>query len=407
MDLEQVKKLRAIAASHSRYAASTVKVMGLDEIKDHYGDDWPEIKQRVFKHAQYAIDRTLGKADVSIRVKEEGFFFMFANPDPKYSEAQSQKLAEAIRERLFGVDSAIASRLDTAIRSFTFDRESLGSVIQDPSTLFSTDPVHSDEAEKETASTPHLVAQPEARTLFCPVWDVEKGVVIEFMAQPSVAVKCTGYYRNSFGSAGTVQARKAALEADIETINVAAVELGRLIASNSRMIVTACIAASSFCTLPFTTAITSAIRAIPEDYRRLLRCIVYENRLGSHAEDVESAARSLKSLCRTISLCTTIDDMEMMRARELGFHSIGLDLNSYRHIPERAIMPKLEIFAKSARKAKLDFFVSGVHSRSLSSFVVCSGAASMSGDVVGPQAEGTSVGVKYETFDLYETLLSG
>ncbi|MCB9958427.1 MAG: hypothetical protein H6843_07495 [Rhodospirillaceae bacterium] len=409
----QAARLKAIAAGQEVLSGGAVRLVGISGLQAHYKDTWDAVKEEVFRHAQIAVESVVSGADIVVRVGDHGFLLIFADPDPTRAEDAAGAASDAILHRLFGADANLASMVDTAVRTFTIDKSNLPSLIADTSEpLKSGHGWSKDSGEAKAFHGAGLADRPDHRDLpdaappairFHPVWNTAKSVVMDFVAKPQLDRRAA-LWGPMFGAAETPTERQDALALDLRTLAAVEDELRRLALSESRMLVTACICASSFSSMKLSSQITGAIGKIPKSLRRCLQCVIYETRIGAGAADVDMAARSLAPLCRSTSLATVVKERRFLQARSIGLKAIGVDLSPYGHVPEPAIMARLKTLLESAHSAGLRAFVYGLNSRSLASFAACSGAENLCGDVIGPATSTIPAAIRFEPHHLYDSL---
>lgn len=400
------RQLRSIVSGHTELSAGTVRLIGLADVRAHFKNDWPEVKDRVFRQAQIAIDKTLGEHDISIRVGDEGFLFIFADPDPAHAEVVTNAAASSVRKRLFGESTHIASHVSTQVRNFVIEENGLTSMLADSENIFGP---HDEPCPTQNASGDHgqdrrdidwRSAKQHNGTEFWPIWDARKNVVINFLAKPRID-KCRTNQRFQFGAADTSEERQLALKTDLQTVQSVKAQLRLLEERKSRLLISACISASSFSTQSLSTEITAAIRSVPAIHRDLLEFVIYETRTGVAAKDVEVAAQCLQRLCRSVRLTTCLREEKFERAKTIGVKMIGFDLSFYDQIGEQAVMEKLTVASKRLSSSGLALFLDGVNTKSLASFATCTGALYVSGATVGSSVEEIPAAFRFMPPEIY------
>ncbi len=390
---EDVVRLKAIASDSEAIGAGTVTMVGLDRAKAKLGNRWDDVKERVFFHADIALRKTLGENDVFIRMDNGGFILVFANPDPAYGERMAAKAADAIMQRLFGEEVTIAMRIQTRPQAFTLDQAGLSSMLADGRSMFADGDLQ--DADEDASNID---------VMFEPVWHIAKRAVIEYVARPYDQMAYATLDKQ-FGSSETPVERRTACNWDVATLEAVHEEFKQASSENRRVMISACLNASTLSTFQTRVELLKTLTAIPSSFRRYLDCVIYETRIGAGAADVESAAQALGPHCRRISLATMINDKEIHRAAACGLSSVGIDLLPFRNVPERHVMQRLLSLASATKEAGLEFFVYGATTKSLSSFLTCCGAARIGGPSLGPCAPNTSAALRFEPKHLYSDLM--
>ena len=260
----QATRLKAIAAGQEALAGGAVRLLGLAGLKTHYKDNWEAVRDEVFRHAQIAVESALSGDDIVVRVGEHGFLLIFADADPARAEDKANAASDAVKLRLFGADTLLASQVHTAVRAFTIDKATLPSLIADTSSpLMPGEGWAKDEAEAVARDAgqldhPDLHGGGPPPILFQPVWNIAKNVVMDFLAKPWLERRAA-IWGPLFGAAETPSERQDALTLDLRTIAAAEAELRRLALDDSRMLISASICASSFSSMKLSSQITNAI----------------------------------------------------------------------------------------------------------------------------------------------------
>src|SRR5689334_11055777 len=87
---DAISRLRAIARSRENVDVAQLQFVGLDRIRQAYGDRWPSHQNRIQDAAETYLRKRLGEADVMIR-GEGGFLVVMggaAGPEAHAAAAQ-------------------------------------------------------------------------------------------------------------------------------------------------------------------------------------------------------------------------------------------------------------------------------------------------------------------------------
>ncbi|MBM3573055.1 MAG: hypothetical protein FJX52_11995 [Alphaproteobacteria bacterium] len=82
--------------------AGNVQLIGLDDIKRHFGETWPSIRDAAHKAAEDIIRSHLTALDMFAPIKDESYILLFGELDRAGAEAKAKQIAAEITRRLCG-----------------------------------------------------------------------------------------------------------------------------------------------------------------------------------------------------------------------------------------------------------------------------------------------------------------
>ena len=82
--------------------ASSLQIIGLDEVKKEYAERWEKIEKRVDQAVEAFFTKKLGKQDMFIRMAKNRFALLFANTSYEEGLERASKLSGELLQLLFG-----------------------------------------------------------------------------------------------------------------------------------------------------------------------------------------------------------------------------------------------------------------------------------------------------------------
>jgi len=86
--------------------ASKVQLIGLDQIKESFGEKWPRVVARADRIAERCITRSLGDRDIMTRVQNLSFLVLFADVPQEEARLRCRITANEIGKQLIGENGA-------------------------------------------------------------------------------------------------------------------------------------------------------------------------------------------------------------------------------------------------------------------------------------------------------------
>ncbi len=102
-------RIRALVEAAPYLEVAQFRFIGLDDIRQRYGDRWPARQARVQMVAREFISRRLRRGDVVVG-GADGFLVIFADPDSDAARAASDAIAEALNTFFLGEEFGEALR---------------------------------------------------------------------------------------------------------------------------------------------------------------------------------------------------------------------------------------------------------------------------------------------------------
>ena len=97
------EKLVSMAGSKEGHVtAGRMQFIGLDVIRDEFGDRWPALETRIFDIAEKTIARRIDNVDVFRRDESNNYVICFAQLDEAEASFKADRIANEIREKILG-----------------------------------------------------------------------------------------------------------------------------------------------------------------------------------------------------------------------------------------------------------------------------------------------------------------
>ena len=96
------KKIRDTLKSDGHVVAGTVQMLVLDKLRQHFGDGWDEVAEKIHIIISNTIERALGSRDAYIRFQGQTYVIVFAGLKSDMAAMKAALIAEEITRRIFG-----------------------------------------------------------------------------------------------------------------------------------------------------------------------------------------------------------------------------------------------------------------------------------------------------------------
>lgn len=118
--LQLAVRLRSISRDDGSIDAAQVRVIGLDEIREAAGRNWPRMRERVRNGSMEILSRYTGSEDVIVPAGD-GFLVILAPGAPGNNQERCNKMREALLSFYLGEEALNSLRATVTARSLTTD----------------------------------------------------------------------------------------------------------------------------------------------------------------------------------------------------------------------------------------------------------------------------------------------
>lgn len=112
MDRDIADRLRPILKGRDRIDIGQFRLLGLAEVRETAGADWPRVKRKVFAAGTQLIENALGAADAVLPCGD-GFLVLLAEPDARKAE-RLEAIGEKLRAFFLGAAETKSLAVETA-----------------------------------------------------------------------------------------------------------------------------------------------------------------------------------------------------------------------------------------------------------------------------------------------------
>jgi GGDEF domain-containing protein len=396
---QTIERVRAIAREKGDLMAGRVTFFGMDRLRAHYGESWPQHADRAFSTVKQLLEHRLGEKDVCQRVGSQGFLLVLADNSIEGARAKCAALTKAITDKLLGdqslgtflsVDSsvqAISSKL--LLASMTEQTETPEAPAAAP-----TKPGAAANAQTAPAAAPE--AAPRPQFVFRPIWNVKAKVISAYQGWPSVPPRT-----DARPARGAIEEReRATFGLDRNLLEYAVSKFDDPQGAPAPRLTIVPVHVSSLDNLSDRRRYLEICHAVPEFKRKRL---VFEV-LGMPKDVAKDAMGKYSASLRQVG-GALIARMEANRARfdtlaETGYMAVSADVRNIPG-PEAEVFAWMDRFVRGASLARLRTFLHGINSVSLAVAAVCSGFDYIDGDAVRPIIDEPGGIAPYEAADLF------
>lgn len=123
LDLDDLSKdLARIASARDFIAAGKIQILNIEPVVEHFGDKWPDIKERAHRIIGQVLDNHLSERDIWRRHEEFIYVVVFANMRAEEARGRMALISEDIREKLVGEEPSLA-KLNLQSATYNVDGE--------------------------------------------------------------------------------------------------------------------------------------------------------------------------------------------------------------------------------------------------------------------------------------------
>ncbi len=449
-------KVKQVLDRQGVATGGTIYIVDLSQFREQLGDKWPQLAGRVEMMVDAEIRRRLTPVDLYAKLGGSAFVIVFGSLTQDEAKLKCALIAEEVRKRLVGVDSAledvkvgsavahldqktwvedidlenltrnmIQSQADEAVKAprFHLRERSPRDTGQDfgtpavqwrmrskgprgsrpgpdplPSDSESADPLSSDSESTVTSS----LESTRIHFVYRPMWDVRREVLSTYFCRP---------VRLDSSSQGTIDddlpmGRTVAevVDLDILTLQKVIGDLKALVEKNRRVLVGLPMRFRTLgAPLAQRTKLVEVLHTIPDELRRLLIVEIVDVPDGTPGTRLVDIVETIKPFTRAVYLQTNLGLRNFSRLGEMRIFAVGLDTHSL-EMDEDDCIEVLQEFAEAANALGLRTYIHGLRSLSLTAAAVCAGFDYVGGDTVASIIDAPEEMYKYRFEDLFREL---
>lgn len=396
---------RRILEGPEPISAGKLHFLGLDQVRAHFGDNWPKLASRAEALVRRAIERRLSPLDVYRKTGDLNFVILFGSLSGREAELKSVLIAEEITRMLVGEEMG-AGMLAVKTAATEVDGpetlRKLGSSMDIAQVIESEVEIERlrREAPPTDAADEPAAVDPLASVhfLYRPIWDVKRSAVANFGLLPAKRL-AAGQWRHGEDLPG-LQDPEVRRRFDLMLLDRAMADLRAMERQGRRLVISVPVHFESISVATRRTAYVARWRALSPEARALgvfeligLPDGIPQGRLAEIASHLRGDARGV--LAR-VPLTT----QSFRNFSDTGISAIGTEIGNEIMTEER-LMGAFRDFAANAERARLPAYIHGLRSFSLTIGAIGAGFAFVDGDPVSSVSEQPEGAYRFGLDDLY------
>jgi hypothetical protein len=441
---EFAERLRALFRERRALVAGGVHVIGLQQVRAHFGDKWPAMREKVQSIARRAIEHHLAETDLFTGFGESAFVIVFAGLTAEAARVKCALIADEIARRVFGTEARpdiveVATSVIKPEGEVVVDRVNLAEMLKDlvsghgsevhevatggeapPPPAAAGAPagggggpewtsfraglggegrpewqeVKPDDdrtvAERERYAA-ELLAQlpPREQKLYSlgplgfvyrPMWLVRKKITSAHICVP-IRVSPEGTMRIGGAALLSSPGSSVNMDYDLVCLGKAREDLTWLASHNKPGVLVVPVHYTTIADLRRRGPYVEAARKLDVQARQKLVFEVISIPAGVPEARLTEVASVLRQFSPTVIVRVRLDNRDFTHFAGQGFYAAGADITNF-SAAEAEIMKAFDAFAERASKVGLRSYVHGLRSTSLVSAAVCAGFDYVDGDPV-------------------------
>jgi hypothetical protein len=421
---DQLQKLLLQSGAKS-LVSGRINLIGLDKIKQRFGDSWPHVAGRADRVARNTIERYLVQGDIYGSVRGGiAYVIVFAQLSPDDAKIKCTLIGNEIAQALLGEQGTDMLEIKTATEQVdgTFKLEDAHIDLDEHSPAAEPAPDLLEFAEVDEAAASAKDAEPaepavresprseplaSLRFLYRPIWDQTRNVVPAYLCV-SQAPSADGSSLWWDGAAVTQGNPEERARLDEIVLKHTLDDLGELVRENRTLLLVMPLHFESVASAARRRRYAQLLQERLDDATRKLLLIEIEGTPhGVPQPRLLEIIAPLRPHCRNLLLRLAPETVEFSNIKGTGATAAGCDI-AYHPGPEFLLMQHLNRFARTAsEKASLQTYVLGAHSMSLVAAALGAGFQYISGDAIAKPINHPRGLVEFSLSDLYSRVASG
>ena len=376
-------KLRGILQGQKQVVAGAFHLIGLAEIRQRMGDDWPRVQEKIHLYTRRIIERYLSPRDIYFPCGDEDYVLVFASMDKTAAQFFCAKIIQELHHKLFGDTDTREITIRVAVSEIDGSVRLQQMTVADLLMAAIAEPEQEDEAtaspEAEPTVVPRQLGPPEVTHR--PVWDVRREVLSTYFSRVTVTELTP---RNPRLDNEPLTGDEH-VQVDMEVLRSGIGLLTELFENKFRLRLSFPV---NFETMAFVTGrrrYVSVCQQLPEHVRKLAAFELVDLPAGIPDGRLAEVTAPLRPYCGLIVATT-----DWNRADFSSFATAGITLVNAIIPPgadEKTLMADMDRFARTAEKAGLMTSIEGIGTSSLALAAKGAGIGFISGDRIGKCVE--------------------
>lgn len=400
---EQLNQLlEQLISRQDLITAGKMHFLGLDQIKEKFGDSWPEMEKLVYRIVEETIDKHKSAKDLFIRYKNDKYLIIFAHNDVEKSKQTIQTIAKEVRDRLLKLEEqGYNTGIQVAVTQIEASKLSQSPDIDDkleimfrpeepsPSTIKQQEIKAAPAKKPLKTSAPPKSPAPKISHDYLPLWDVQKNVLSTYLFRAKGMIKdgeaSEGHDSYFLGMSPTQMATS-----DMNILQTVKAELNKMVKEERQLLIACPVHFNTLIQDRFLEKYLFECQTIPEDQKKYFVLIVDNLPDTIYEENIKKFTTRLKLHCKHMYAQIPIAKTDINNLKLLskyGFDGVGTQLKKSRH-GEKKLIQAMESFEQTVKKSGIPItFALDVYSLSVTTSAVCSGIDLLGGTAIHETVE--------------------
>lgn len=389
--------------------AGKVQLIGLERIRERFGDGWSRVAERADRIAEQAIRRRLNSHDIMTKVHDLNYLVLFTGVPQEEAQLRCRMIADDIARELLG-DEGSAELLEVKTAVAQVDKEV--SFEETPS----LEALSSLLLAGAEGASPPTDAQPPARPraawtqpadpldavefVYRPMWDVKRKVVSAFLCLP--ALRLPGGQRVvGEQSIPGIESEDVQKTLDNRLLDRVLEDLSKVAQAGRRLLLALPVHFNTIAAASRRLEYLNECRRLPPGVAKLLLFEIVGAPSGVPQSRILELATALRTQSRAVLFRTPIWSSGWGELSQAGILAVGADL-SRENAPEATLMERFVKFAETADAKRLGCYLHGLRSLSLTVSAVGAGFHYLSGQPIADLADAPPDAHHFSLADLYD-----
>jgi len=388
--------------------AGKVQLIGLERIRERFGDNWSRVAERADRIAEQAIRRRLSSHDIMTKVHDLNYLVLFTGVPQAEAQLRCRMIADDIARELLGdegsaelleVKTAVA-QVDKVSFEETPSLEALSSLLAAGAGGASPPADAPPPARPRAAWTQPADPLDAVEFVYRPMWDVKRKVVSAFLCLP--ALRLPGGQRVvGEQSIPGIESEDVQKTLDSRLLDRVLEDLSKVAQAGRRLLLALPVHFNTIAAASRRLEYLNECRRLPPGVAKLLLFEIVGAPSGVPQSRILELATALRTQSRAVLFRTPIWSSGWGELSQAGILAVGADL-SRENAPEATLMERFVKFAETADAKRLGCYLHGLRSLSLTVSAVGAGFHYLSGQPIADLADAPPDAHHFSLADLYD-----
>jgi hypothetical protein len=401
-------KLRQLVGEDATKAlqAGRISLIGLDRVKEQFGDSWERLASRADRIARNMIERHLSPGDIFTSWQEASYVIVFASLDSEHAKMRCLLIADAVMKALLGENGGDLITIRSAVAQLEPGADGVGSLTADRfQTIAAPGGGMPEAGPGAPAAAEPAPIDPIAglRFLYRPMWDTARGALSAYLCVGSLpSPRDQGVFDDAERALGDDPEKIALL--DFAMLAQAAADLQRILSSGFKVLVILNVHFDSVAAAARRRRYAELLaQSVPAAAANLLVIEIADVPDGVPQSRVHELVTPLRPHCRGVSARVRLGTIDFSGLSGKYVNAVGCSLAGC-NAAEVTIIQHMGRFTRSAENCGLPCFIHGINSLSLTGAAVGAGFRYVDGSAVAPPVDRPDRITAFNLRDIYRSL---